>query len=114
MECPHCNQETSPTYLYCEKCGEQLELDLEGVRQTMERDSLAEAIELAEKQSRKALYVTIFLFVSVIAFRFVALRPVVADAFPAYFAPFKMIEDKGFEPAASLDIQRLPVEVPGD
>jgi hypothetical protein len=114
MECPHCNQETSPTYLYCERCGEQLELDLEAVRQTMERDSVADAIEMAEKQTRSALYLVVFLLVSVIAFRFVALRPVVADAIPGYYAPYKLIEDKGLEPPASLEVTKIPLEIPGD
>ncbi len=114
MTCPHCAEETSPTYLYCERCGQQLQLDLDGVRETMERDALVDATELAELQTRGAFYFAIFFFVSVLAFRAVALREVVADAVPGYFLPFKALEDKNLEPPATLEVKPLPLEVPRD
>lgn len=114
MDCPHCGQETSPTYLYCEVCGEQLQLDLEGVRRTMERDSVAEAIEDAEKKSRGALYLSIFVLVMTIVFRFVALRPVNVDHVEGYFVPFSTLEQKGLEPPSTLDVKEIVLDYPAD
>jgi hypothetical protein len=114
MECPHCGQETSPTLLYCEVCGEQLQLDLEGVRRTMERDSVAEAIEDAERKSRGALYFSIFLLVTAIVFRIIAIRPVNVDFVDGYYAPFQPLEQKGLEPPSSLEVKAIPLDFPAD
>lgn len=114
MECPHCGQETSPTYLYCEKCGQQLELNLEAVRKSMERDELADAMEMAERETRIALYLTAFFLACVIGLRIVAVRPVVADSFAGFQLPFKAIEEKGLEPPATLEVKPIPLDIPKD
>lgn len=114
MECPHCSQDTDPTLVYCKVCGEQIELDPEQVHKALERDSERDAIEMMEEQSRVAIYVTLFLLVSVFALRLVLLRPVVGDVGTGYFAPARVVEEKHLDPNPLIEIEPLVIEVPDE
>ena len=114
MDCPHCEKETDPTLLYCKFCGMAVELDEVEVAKHIERNEERDAVELMDEQTRIALYVTAFLLVVVIVFRLVVVREVVGDVSPAYYAPPKIVEDKGIDPPMALDIPSAPIDIPDD
>jgi hypothetical protein len=112
MECPHCNQETDPTLVYCKVCGEQIELDPEAVHKALLRDAELDAIEIMEHQSRSAMYIAGFLLVCAFGLHFVLCREVRADASAGYFAPSKVVEGKDLDPQAALDLDPIAVDIP--
>jgi hypothetical protein len=112
VKCPHCEGETDPTLAYCMVCGEQIELDPEAVREHIERDEQAEAVEYMEGQTQAGLYACAFLLVCVVAFRIIVVRAVVADVAPGYYSSSKPVEDKNLEPNPALDTPTFTVDFP--
>lgn len=112
MECPHCSADTDPTLLYCKNCGEQIELDPEQVRKSIERDEEVLAVEHLEEKTKVGLYLAAFVLVVVIAFRIVVVRRVEGEVNPGYFAPARVVEDKAAEPPASVELPVAPIEIP--
>jgi hypothetical protein len=91
-----------------------VELDEVEVAKHIERNEERDAVELMEEQTRIGLYVSAFFLVVVIAFRLVVVRPVSGDVSPAYYAPPKIVEDKGIDPPSALDIPSQPIDIPDD
>jgi hypothetical protein len=114
VDCPHCGKDADPTLLYCKFCGMAVELDEVEVAKHIERNEERDAVEIMEQQTRIAVYVTAFLLVVVIAFRLIVVRPVTGEVAPGYYAPTKIVDDKGIDPPAALDLPTVPVEIPDD
>jgi hypothetical protein len=112
MECPHCGQETDPTLAYCKVCGQQVEFDADALHQAFERDAEHDAVEMLDEQSRAAIYVTVFVLVSVFALRLVLLHPPSADITAGYFPPARLLVEKNLDPAATLDVEPATIDIP--
>ena len=112
MKCPHCDGETDPTLAYCMVCGEQIELDPDAVREHIERDEQAEAVEFMEGQTKAGLYACAFVLVCVVAFRVIVVRSVVGDVAPAYYGSSKVVEERNLEPNPALDTPNVTIDFP--
>ena len=114
MKCPHCDQETDPTLLYCKMCGMPVEVDEAAVAEHLERDDARVEIDHAEDVTRALLFSMIIFLVATIAFRLIVVRPVTGDVSPGYYAPAKVIDDKNIEPTATVEFVIPPIEIPSD
>jgi hypothetical protein len=112
MECPHCQQETDPTLIYCKKCGEQIELDPAAVHEALRRDEERDAIEIMEQQSRVAIYLALFLLATTFGLRIAILKSPDGSVSAGYFAPARTVEEKNLEPGNALEMEPLTIDIP--
>jgi len=84
MNCPHCNNDVSPTARYCPTCGNKIDFTFDDIKSSLSsKDKLEKEIEKV-KESRRVLIITLFLLLVSLLVYIAVPSPRIPEAVPVY------------------------------
>lgn len=114
MKCGNCATEINPTLVYCQSCGAPVETDFAAI-QAAENERIEEAKRIeATLHAKDKMILALFLLGAVFVLRLVLLDKKPYDATTAYRAPYKLVEEAGIDPSATIDTPALALPLPDD